>query len=125
MSRILTTNYGNRHETHASRKLRREQTPAEKRLWKALRRNQFEGLHFRRQQPLGGYYADFFCASVRLVVELDGVVHRGQEGYDRARDAWMRSAGFVVVRYANEQVIENLAWVLDDLRRIVGEQRTK
>src|SRR5271163_300175 len=55
-----------------ARKFRREMTSQERTLWESLRRNQLEGLHFRRQQVIGGFVADFYCASGRLAIEIDG-----------------------------------------------------
>ena len=64
--------------------LRRQMTPAEKLLWSRLRRNQL-GYHFRRQQVIAGFIADFYCDLARLVVEVDGGVHEQQVNYDASR----------------------------------------
>ena len=58
-----------------ARALRRESTPAERKLWQKLRNHQLNGLKFRRQVPLGRYIADFYCATAQLVIELDGISH--------------------------------------------------
>ncbi len=78
--------------SHA-RALRRDATPAERRLWQGLRRHQVGGLKFRRQVPLGPYIADFYCASARLVIEVDGISHIDP----RTRSAMLgwRSTAFV------------------------------
>ena len=65
--------------------LRRQMTPAEKLLWRRLRRNQL-GYHFRRQQVIAGFIADFYCDTARLVVEVDGGVHEQQADYDESRN---------------------------------------
>src|ERR1700675_2004678 len=65
-----------------AKQLRREMTPAERILWKALRRNAIEGFHFRRQQVIEGFVVDFYCDAVKLAIELDGSVHQEQWKYD-------------------------------------------
>src|SRR5438105_4830960 len=70
-----------------AKKFRREMTCAEKRLWQHLRANRLAGLHFRRQQVIDGFIVDFYCHSVRLIIELDGPVHEKQIESDRERDA--------------------------------------
>ena len=72
--------------TDRARQLRRDLTPAEKILWPVLRNRAFGGLKFRRQQEIGPYIVDFFCAAVRVVVELDGESHVGTEVKDERRD---------------------------------------
>jgi very-short-patch-repair endonuclease len=94
--------------SHA-RALRRDATPAERRLWQGLRRHQVGGLKFRRQVPLGPYIADFYCASARLVIEVDGISHIDT---DAIRDAWMAQHGIRVVRVANRDVLANLEGTL-------------
>ena len=82
-------------------------THAETLLWNALRRNGLSGFHFRRQVPIGRYVVDFLCATERLVVELDGAPHESeaQQAHDRARDGWLRSQGYTILRLPNDLVI--------------------
>jgi very-short-patch-repair endonuclease len=94
-----------------ARALRRDATPAERRLWQGLRRHQVGGLKFRRQVPLGPYIADFYCASARLVIEVDGISHIDPHT-DAIRDAWMAQHGIRVVRVANRDVLANLEGTL-------------
>jgi very-short-patch-repair endonuclease len=98
----------------AARYLRRVATPAEDRLWSALRRDQLAGLHFRRQHPVGKFIADFYCKAARLAVEVDGPVHHteAQRIHDRDRDAAFAAAGIRVLRLTNEDVLTNLRPVL-------------
>jgi type I restriction enzyme S subunit len=83
--------------------LRRNQTPHEQALWQQLRGKRFAGCKFRRQQPLGPYIVDFVCFDKRLIIELDGSQHTDQQDYDAARDGWLRSQGFRVLRFWNNQ----------------------
>jgi very-short-patch-repair endonuclease len=98
----------------AARYLRRVATPAEVRLWSALRRDRLGGFHFRRQQPVGKFIADFYCKTTRLAVEVDGPVHEtdAQRIHDRDRDAAFADAGIRILRVTNAEVLTNLRGVL-------------
>ena len=99
-----------------ARDLRRQLTPAERRLWEHLRAHRLAGLHFRRQQIIHGFIVDFYCHARRLVVEVDGAVHEGQADYDAERDRILAAHGLRVLRVTNDEVLHNLAGVL---KRIV------
>jgi very-short-patch-repair endonuclease len=86
-----------------ARQLRKQMPASEASLWNALRSMKALGLHFRRQVPLGRYYADFACFHPKLVIEVDGPTHTSLE-YDAVRDAFMRAAGFTVLRVTNDDV---------------------
>ena len=96
-----------------ARALRKNPTEVERLLWRHLRFCQLDGYKFRRQQPLGSYIVDFVCLEKRLVVELDGGQHTGQTNYDSARDAWLRAEGFLVLRFWNNDVTQNIDGVKD------------
>ena len=100
-----------------ARDLRREQTPAERKLWARLRRKQFYGLKFRRQHPIGPFIVDFCCVAHKLIVEIDGPSHNAQLEYDEARTARLEEQGYKVVRYTNEQVHRHLDAVLAEIAR--------
>ena len=89
-----------------AKQLRREMTLAERRLWKALRRNAAEGFHFRRQQVIQGYIVDFYCNTVKLAIEVDGGVHGERTNYDELRDAVLARNGVHVVRISNEAMYD-------------------
>lgn len=101
-----------------AKELRREMTPAEKILWKEVRANKLNGLHFRRQQIVHGYFADFYCHQHELIVEVDGGIHELQREYDAEREEYLKSLGFRIIRFTNNEVIKNLKGVL---QRIVEE----
>jgi len=102
--------------TARARYLRGNLTDAEQRLWRALRRDQLNGLSFRRQHPLGPYTVDFYCPHLRLVVEVDGGQHAEQRKQaDERRTQWLAEKGVTVVRYWNNEVLSNLQGVLSDL----------
>lgn len=105
-----------------ARELRAAMTPAERILWRELRNRRFGTVKFRRQQPLDWYIADFFCASARLVIELDGDTHMGQEERDAQRTVYIESHDIRVIRFWNFEVYDNLNWVLDCIGHALDEQ---
>ncbi|MGB7161019.1 MAG: DUF559 domain-containing protein [Tepidisphaeraceae bacterium] len=100
-----------------AREMRREPSLAERKLWSYLRNDQFMNLRFRRQYRIGPYIADFFCPSLKLVVELDGDTHTEQERYDAERTAYLNENQIHVIRFTNFEVIGNIDAVLDALER--------
>ena len=101
-----------------ARQFRKEPTPSEAILWKALRKQQVEGRKFRRQQPIGRFVVDFFCASERLIVEIDGGIHESQKNLDHQRQQLLESLGLRFLRVSSEQVETNIAGVLTLIRSI-------
>lgn len=96
-----------RASTRRARDLRRASTPYERQLWELLRRKQLEGFKFRRQHPIGHYYADFACPAAMIVVELDGQGHDEQLEYDAIRNAYMEAAGWKVLRFSNRDLMSD------------------
>ncbi len=96
--------------------LRSNQTKAKQRLWYRLRAHRFMGLKFKRQKPMGRYIVDFVCLEHRLIIELDGGQHAEQATYDQHRDAWLRSQGYTVLRFWNNDVLQRLEGVLAQIR---------
>ena len=91
-------------------------TKAEGRIWSRLRAHRFQGYSFRRQLPIGPYIADFVCLDARLIIEIDGGQHASTEAVrDAKRDAWLRSQGFTILRYWNNDVLTNLTGVLEHI----------
>ena len=106
------------------RGLRVRATPAESRLWHALRRRQLDGLRFRRQHSILGYVVDVYCAEVGLVIEIDGAVHTdpARAGYDSQRQRDLEALGLRVLRVSNEDVLEQLDLVVEAIRRVARGQ---
>ena len=96
--------------------LRTNQTDAEQRLWHHLRAHRFMDLKFKRQKPLGRYIVDFVCVERRLIIEIDGGQHAEQVEYDQHRDAWLRNQGYTVLRFWNNEVLQQLEGVLEQVR---------
>jgi very-short-patch-repair endonuclease len=93
--------------------LRREMTPEEQKLWFYLRNNKLNGLHFRKQQVIEGFIADFYCHSVGVVVEVDGKIHEQQKEYDAKRDRIFSARGLRVIRIRNEEIVNDIYHVLN------------
>ena len=106
-----------------ARSLRRNSTDAEQLLWQRLRNRQLAGLKFRRQVPMGPYVADFFCLKAGLIVEVDGGQHATAQDSDAARTAWLESRGYRVIRFWNNEVIENIQGVLETIARMAGKTK--
>jgi len=102
------------NKTVISRKLRNNPTEAEKKLWYFLR-NKNLGYKFRRQQPIGPYFPDFVCLDKLLIIELDGGQHYGS-AEDKVRDNYFKKEGFTVLRFWNNEVMENIDGVLTKIK---------
>ena len=107
--------------TERARAARKAPTPAEQKLWFALRTERFAGVKFRRQKVIGPYIADFASNAPKLVVEVDGHLHGDTADYDTARTAYLTHAGYRVVRFTNADVMHNLDGVLRILEDVVHD----
>ena len=105
-----------------SREMRREMTKTESMLWLRLRRNGL-GVHFRRQQIIDGFIADFYCHEAALVVEVDGPIHDAE--YDRERDRLFSVRGIFVLRFQSQDVEDRIGWVISCTRRALENQLCK
>jgi len=94
-----------------ARKLRKELTPAERKLWAILRNDQL-GVNFRRQHAIGNYIPDFVCIKKKLIIELDGSQHLEQEEYDDERTKYLEAQGCKVIRFWNNEVMNRIDTVL-------------
>ncbi len=99
-----------------AKSLRSHQTEAEQRLWYHLRAHRFMGMKFKRQKPVGRYIVDFICVERQLIIEVDGEQHAEQAGYYQQRDAWLSGQGFMVLRFWNNEVMQQLEGVLEQIR---------
>lgn len=103
-----------------ARKLRKESTAPEKKLWFLLRNRQMNGHKFRRQHPICTYIADFYCDELRLVIELDGESHFTAEGvaHDKIRSHYFQEQGYRIIRFTNAEIRDNFEAVLDNIYNI-------
>ena len=95
-----------------AREMRLNPTPAERRLWSMLRDRRMPVFKFRRQFVIAPYIVDFVCFERRLIIEADGSQHAESE-HDKRRDAFLRRQGFSVLRFWNNDVLENASGVFD------------
>lgn len=102
---------GMTHTLSHAKEMRHAPTDAERQLWSRLRATRLSGWKFRRQQPIGPYIADFACLEARLIVEVDGSQH-ADSARDAARDEWLGAQGFRIMRFWNNEVLENEDGVL-------------
>jgi very-short-patch-repair endonuclease len=103
--------------TRYAKILRRGSTEAEKLLWSKLKAKQLDGLKFRRQQPVGSFIVDFVCFEKGVVVELDGGQHAENAPRDAGRDGILMRNGFRVLRFWNDDVLQNIDGVVDAIGR--------
>jgi very-short-patch-repair endonuclease len=99
--------------THFAKRLRKDSTKAEARLWSRLRARQMQGIKFRRQQPIENYIVDFVSFEKRIVIELDGGQHAVDKNQDEKRDKSLSKNGYRVIRFWNNEVFENIEGVLE------------
>ncbi|MEO6610668.1 MAG: chorismate synthase [Chitinophagaceae bacterium] len=96
---------------------RRNATEAEDKLWEEVRNRKINGYKFRRQHPVNGFIPDFVCLEKKLVVEVDGTYHdeKEQKNYDDIRTKWLTATQFKMLRFTNEQVLNNIGWVVEEI----------
>jgi very-short-patch-repair endonuclease len=99
-----------------AKSFRRNMTEAEKTLWHHIRKNQLNGLHFRRQQIIDGFIVDFYCHATGLVIEVDGKIHDQQQEYDSERDRILITKGLSILRVSNDEVMQEIQQVLHRIK---------
>ena len=119
--------YGATNETfHFAAELRKSMTDAEKILWSILRKNQM-GFKFRRQHPIHRFIADFYCHALMLVIEIDGSFHdiSNQKVYDIGRSDELQEFGIQVIRFRNEDILENPLSVIYDIEAVIERLKSQ
>ena len=109
--------------TANARRLRREQTLAERTLWTVVRNRRLGGFKFVRQLPIDRYFADFVCEAAKVIVELDGAAHEGREGYDARRTEVLELFGYLVLRFPNGRVLTDPGGVGEDILAVLRPGR--
>ena len=104
--------------------LRKESTPAERKLWAYLRGDKL-GVKFRRQHAIGKYIPDFICIEMKLIIELDGSQHLQQEEYDEERTKYLNSLGYKVIRCWNQDVMKNIKGVILAIIQVMEDEGKK
>ncbi len=108
-----------------ARRLRRNQTDVERMLWFRLRDRRLGGWKFRRQFPIDRFVVDFFCADAHLIVELDGGQHAAQAAADAQRTKILEAMGYLVLRYWNNDVMQNIDGVVEDITTALERHRSE
>ena len=98
--------------------LRRNQTPAEAKLWQALRSRKLNGMKWRRQANIDLYIADFLCVENRIIIEVDGDIHDVQRERDSLRTEVIRDHDYIVIRFKNEEIMNQLPMVLQRIKAL-------
>ncbi len=121
----LVNNFVTTIETR--RRLRRDSTVPEQRIWRLLRDRQLSGYKFRRQHGLGPYVVDFYCPKFKLVVEIDGDSHSSlkAQAYDARRTAYFRLFGMDVIRFANAEVWSKPEAVVEQIYQYIETSQIK
>jgi len=104
--------------------LRKEPTPAERKLWAIIRNDQL-GVNFRRQHAVGNYIPDFVCIEKKLIIELDGSQHLEQEAYDNERTKYLELLGYRVIRFWNNDVTNNIDDVILAILHAMKDEASK
>ena len=107
-----------------ARAQRHDMTHAEAVFWEQVRGGRFHGAKFKRQVPIAPFIADFFCASAKLIVEIDGPMHETEDRRrrDEARDVWLSAQGFAVLRFSTDLVLSNLGAVMDAIGAAIEDR---
>jgi very-short-patch-repair endonuclease len=106
---------------HQAGELRKQTTPAEKKLWAYLRLMREDGVRFRRQHAIGPFISDFCAPRKKLIIELDGSQHLEQKEYDKERTDYLESQGYKVIRFWNNDVMNNSESVIVSIKLALGE----
>jgi leucyl-tRNA synthetase len=105
----------------AAREMRQFPTRAEALLWEELRRKQLSGFKFRRQHIIYLFIVDFYCSEAKLVIEIDGGIHKAQADYDQYREDVLLTMGYKVLRFTNEEVMGKMSMVLGEIMKNLSE----
>lgn len=106
-----------------AKRMRYNPTPAEAALWARIRTKNIDGFKFRQQSVFFGYIVDFYCASARLVVEVDGSFHDNRKHYDAKRDAKIMTAGVTILRLTNDEVMHDLDRTIERIRECLHARK--
>lgn len=101
------------------RELRKNMTPAECVLWQKLRNRKLKGTKWKRQEDIGHFIADFLCHQYRLIIEVDGGIHDTQHEHDRLRTEGIMDHGYRILRFKNQEVMEDLPSVLQRIAQAI------
>jgi very-short-patch-repair endonuclease len=116
---IVTNQKVTKEKLERAKELRREMTPAEKRLWQEVRAKKLS-VRFRRQQVIAGFIVDFYCHKAALVVEVDGDIHELQQHEDARREKVLTDIGLRMIRFQNDEIFTDLFAVVQSIRNSIS-----
>ncbi len=126
MTDNLSYNHYNKNLKEFARNLRNNSTLPEVILWnKILKRKQLRGYPFLRQRPVENYIVDFFCKDLKLIIEIDGKIHKFQKSKDKKREEELLRLGYSIIRFQNEEVLYELFNVERTLENFIDEFEKK
>jgi len=107
--------------TELARKLRKNMTTQERKMWELLRNKRYKNLQFKRQEPIGGYIVDFVCHNKNLIIEIDGGQHNEISiiEYDKIRTQYLESKGYTVLRFWNNDIDNNIEGVFERIEKYI------
>ena len=110
------------NQIEKSRELRKNMTFQERKLWNIIKNRQFFNYRFRRQFPIGSYIVDFICREKKIIIEIDGGQHNEQINieYDNKRTKYLKSEGYNVIRFWNNEIDNNIEGVYERLKHVFG-----
>ena len=108
-----------------ARQMRAEPTLAERKLWKHIRGLKLNGIKFRRQHIINRFIVDFYCPEAKLVVEVDGEIHKKQKSLDRQRDNFLQELDYRILHFTNREVFRELPKVLHTIQEVFNEVALK
>jgi very-short-patch-repair endonuclease len=113
----------NKSLTFYARSNRKGQTDAERLIWYRIRAKNLQGYKFRRQFPVLNYIIDFYCEEVKVAIEVDGSQHVVNKVYDQKRDAQLNKMGIYILRFWDNEVLQNIDAVLEEILKACYERR--
>ena len=119
---IMPAKRSNPKTMHRAGELRKEPTPAERKLWSYLRGNKLNGVSFRRQHAIGNYVPDFVSIKRKIIIELDGSQHLEQAEHDIERSQYFESLGYKVIRFWNNWVMNDIEGVIRAIQNALGDE---
>ena len=116
MKNVIINGKVSEEKVELAKSLRKNMTYAETILWKQLKGNKLNGLHFRRQQVILGFIVDFYCHKYSLIIEINGEIHKIQKEQDEERERILQYNGFRILRFTNGQVESKLDEILEVIK---------
>lgn len=115
------------HIFEKAKMLRKGMTGAELQLWEKLKRKKMLGLRFRLQHPIDIFIADFYCHPLKLVIEVDGGIHKttDQKEYDFGREGELENWGIIIIRFTNEEIESEMSSVLEDIKQVCLKRKSE